>query len=114
MTVATRTEAFEKVREYIGNYTYDVEASKSAGYSIYKSDVNSLDYVSDLGTRLEVNLGSLKESPSINIWIDDKAVEIERLEEKIKEQAQEIIRLKAMLYDYMVKEYLPELLKEDE
>lgn len=51
------------------DYLKDNEASKKAGYTIYRSRVNHYDYICDLGDRLEVNLAN---GQTVNIWIEQQ------------------------------------------
>lgn len=92
--------------------------SERAGYDIYTTDSDPTSYVCDLGNRLEVN----EEDRSLNIWYDNPELEqvqsdlekirldrdgyIERCkeyEQQILNLEQEIIELKAKLYDCICK-----------
>ena len=92
--------------------------SERAGYDIYTTDSDPTSYVCDLGNRLEVN----EENRSLNIWYDNPELEqiksdlhkirlnrdeyIERCkeyEQQILNLEQEIIELKAKLYDCICK-----------
>ena len=66
--VSTMQEAWNKANElFPTDYELDSESSERAGYPIYRSTADGRwnDHISDLSTRLEVNIGS----ESINIWI---------------------------------------------
>ena len=96
----------------------DKVKSERAGYDIYTTDSDPTSYVCDLGNRLEVN----EEDRSLNIWYDNPELEqaqsdleiieldrdgyIERCkeyEQQVLNLEQEIIILKAKLYDYICK-----------
>ncbi len=62
-----RLQAWEIACEFIPNTEKDIDSSSRAGYPIYRSADNRLDYFCDLGDRLEVNLSSGK---TINIRIE--------------------------------------------
>lgn len=75
------------------DYQKDEESSKRAGYPIYKT--TSTDerfsgfHISDLNTRLEVNMGA----ETVTIWIEEDAFEIivKGLTEDEKESLKEVI-----------------------
>lgn len=72
LEATNKEEAFFMASELInGDFCYDSLSSRQAGYPIYRA-CNSLEWISDLGCRLEVNtfLGSR------NIWIIDRADQI--------------------------------------
>lgn len=58
-------EYINKHYNYYGNFIEDSEKSEKAGYPIYVN--NAGEWISDLNTRLEINLAS----ETINIWIDE-------------------------------------------
>lgn len=64
--VTSKYEAWKVVNEYLGETKLDEEASERAGYEIYKNDKD--EWVSDLGSRFEINLtyGGV-----VNVWFDD-------------------------------------------
>ena len=86
-TVNSVKKAWDKANEiFPGDYQHDTEASAGAGYPIYMSTIKgSTDHISDLGGRLEVNIGA----ESINIWIEE--------DPEIKELKEEVAKLKAAL-----------------
>ena len=86
-TVNSVKKAWDKANElFPGDYLHDAEASAGAGYPIYMSTVKgSTDHISDLGRRLEVNIGA----ESINIWIEE--------DPEITELKKEVAELKAAL-----------------
>jgi len=111
-------------RLFPSDYDKDEVASTNAGYPIYRHNaLNPENRICDLGCRLEVNLGN----DTINIWIEnpeaDEAVkdakkarymqkeaekrakeyayEIDGLRETIACKDDEIVRLKAKLYDFI-------------
>lgn len=86
-TVNSVKKAWSKANEiFPGDYQHDTEASAGAGYPIYMSTVKgSTDHISDLGCRLEVNIGA----ESINIWIEE--------DPEIAELKKEVAELKAAL-----------------
>lgn len=64
--VTSTSEAWKVAKGYLGEMTFDSEASKRAGYEIYKNDKN--EWVSDLGSRFEIT--TLTET--VNVWIDEE------------------------------------------
>ena len=75
MTAKTAREAWEAASAIMPtDFEYDSARSAAAGYSIYYSTAfNTAAWISDLGSRLEVNLPNGK---SVNIWIEkEKAAE---------------------------------------
>lgn len=64
--VTSKYEAWKVAKGYLGETTLDMEASTRAGYEIYKNDKG--EWVSDLGSRFEINLtyGGV-----VNVWFDD-------------------------------------------
>jgi len=60
-------EAWEAAQEMIPSVTKTEAGSARAGYSIYTSDTDPREWVSDLGDRLEVNRVN---GDTVNIWID--------------------------------------------
>ena len=64
--VTSKYEAWKVVNGYLGEVELDNEASERAGYEIYKNDKG--EWVSDLGSRFEINLtyGGV-----VNVWFDD-------------------------------------------
>lgn len=64
--VTSKYEAWKVVNGYLGETKLDEEASERAGYEIYKNDKG--EWVSDLGSRFEINLtyGGV-----VNVWFDD-------------------------------------------
>ena len=70
MTVNGKQEAWTEANRLMNyDYDYDVCASRNAGYPIYTSKTGE-EWISDLGSRLEVNLRNGK---SVNIWIDGRS-----------------------------------------
>ena len=72
LEATNKEEAFLIASEIInGDFCYDSLSSRNAGYPIYRTN-NGLEWISDLGCRLEVNtvFGSR------NIWIIDRADQI--------------------------------------
>ena len=63
--VTSKSEAWKVAKGYLGETTFDSEASTRAGYSIYKNDKG--EWVSDLGSRFEIT--TLTET--VNVWFDD-------------------------------------------
>ena len=74
------------------DYKLDEEASERAGYTIYSTTSTIPQYagyhISDLGERLELNMGS----ETLNIWIDETTPET--LIQKIREE--ETVALRAL------------------
>lgn len=68
MKAESGRKAFEKAFEILGaGVEKDEEATKRAGYPIYRSTKNGAEWVSDLGNRLEVNTA---DGESVCIWIE--------------------------------------------
>ena len=73
MKATSERKAFEKAFEILGaGVEKDKEATKRAGYPIYRSAKNGAEWVSDLGNRLEVNTA---DGQSVCIWIEAEAEE---------------------------------------
>lgn len=93
-TVLTRERAWQLADElFPTDYQKDEAASKRAGYPIYKT--TSTDerfagfHISDLNTRLEVNMGN----ETVMIWIKEDAFEIvvKGLRENEKASLKEVV-----------------------
>lgn len=75
------------------DYQKDEESSKRAGYPIYKTTSTDENFsgfhISDLNTRLEVNMGA----ETVTIWIKEDAFEIvvKGLTEDEKESLKEVV-----------------------
>ena len=104
--VENLTKAFEVVFKIIGQYKYDKQSSERAGYAIYRSTTNHLEYACNLGNRIEINT---KDGKSENIWIDENIAKITRLNQKILEQSGEIAKLKMRIRELEVKSNLAEI-----
>ena len=94
MKVTTTKEAWTKADElFPTDYIKDERASAAAGYDIFRSTLEGCNaWISDLGTRLEVNL---ENGETVNIWIEaPKEIEITTREYKtggaLKAKAEEI------------------------
>lgn len=77
IVVANKAEAWQKVRtmcpEYDELYLKDVIASENAGYDIYRHKSIYLNYICDLGDRLEINC---QDNSTTNIWIMNNSTNI--------------------------------------
>lgn len=77
IVVANKAEAWQKVRtmcpEYDNCYQRDVAASENAGYDVYRHKSIYLNYVCDLGDRLEINC---QDNSTTNIWIINNSTNI--------------------------------------
>lgn len=71
MKVNSKKQAWEKANElFPTDYLKDEERSNKAGYDIYYSTCDGVNaWISDLGNRLEVNLGT---GETVNIWIEEE------------------------------------------
>lgn len=75
------------------DYQKDEESSKRAGYPIYKTTSTDESFsgfhISDLNTRLEVNMGN----ETVTIWVEEDAFEIvvKGLTEEEKESLKEVV-----------------------
>lgn len=89
-TVNTVNEAWSKAAEIMPtDYEYDTYRSNRAGYGVYYSTADGVcAWVSDLGSRLEVNLPS---GESVNVWIVEESTEAESDEQKDTEEAVEAV-----------------------
>lgn len=91
MTVKTEFQAWEAVAAlFPTEYKKDEEASKRAGYPVYRSIENHYDYFCMLGDRIEVNFSNGK---TVNVWIKpDQKPEVRqhKPEAKLKEIAEGI------------------------
>lgn len=75
---------------------HDHEASKKAGYDIYRDLEEYYNYICCLGDRIEVNL---KEgNQTINLWIEKEEPEIKPETYKIEFNEVELILVKGALY----------------
>ena len=81
-----RASAYDIAFEFIPNSKQDEQSSSRAGYPVYRSAENHLDYICDLGDRLEVNLSSGR---TVNIWIEQTAAPEER-EHKTQDELKQI------------------------
>lgn len=100
MEVRTREEAWNEASRIIGtDYEEDKASSKRAGYPIWRSTAEGVNaWISDLNSRLEVNIQNekTKEITSTNIYIVNKEAElIEELKKQIEEMEQKIRSLTA-------------------
>lgn len=91
MRVSKINEAWKIAnRIFPTDYKLDEEASKRAGYAIYSTTSKDVQYagfhISDLGTRLEINIGA----ESLDIWIDE--TDPKELMQKIKEEKSVALR----------------------
>lgn len=64
--VTSKYEAWKVVKGYLGETTFDSEASKRAGYEIFTNDKG--EWVSDLGSRFEI---VTLDDGTVNVWFDD-------------------------------------------
>jgi hypothetical protein len=63
-------EAWKMAAEIFGcSYELDAEASKNAGYSIYRGNTDVDCWISDLGNRIELNMA---DGSTICIWIEEE------------------------------------------
>lgn len=69
MKVTSTLNAWKEAQKHIHNYEKDHDASRGAGYNIYRGDEG---YISGLESRLEINLDS---GESFNIWIEEAEAE---------------------------------------
>ena len=87
LQVSSVKEAWAVAKKmFPSDYMQDERASKNAGYPIFRSTVkDSLDHISDLGYRLELNIGN----ESKNIWIrESEQMESGQMERKIRREIQ--------------------------
>jgi hypothetical protein len=75
MKATNKQKAWEIADSIIdGDYMKDDNRSLKAGYDILVSTANNGEWISDLGTRLEINKA---DGTSVNVWIEDKETEVE-------------------------------------
>lgn len=68
MKVKNIQQAWNKVSElFDGDFLKDYEASKNAGYPIYRSDKEYYNYICNLEDRLEINMPN---GETVNIWVE--------------------------------------------
>lgn len=74
LTVNSKNEAWQTAdRIFPTDYELDLMASKNAGYNIYKSTIFANEsWISDLGTRLELNIDKGNYCDTILINIEEK------------------------------------------
>lgn len=103
-------EAWQKVNElFPTDYDHDPERSRRAGYPIYHSTADGVSaWISDLGTRLEVNLPDVQ---TVNVWIEEG--EEEELPENMDERRELAKRIQRLAF-YYTEEYLNELHHKEE
>ena len=65
--VTSKSEAWKVAKGYLGETTLDMEASKRAGYEIFKNGKG--EWVSDLGSRFEI---VTVDDGTVNVWIDEE------------------------------------------
>lgn len=82
-TVNSVKEAWSKANEiFPTDYELDTNASQRAGYSIYWSTSEGTNaWISDLGSRLEINLPN---GESINVWIEEPKYKEYQIEDALK------------------------------
>lgn len=51
------------------DYNQDAQSSARAGYPVFRGTLDPMNYICDLGDRLEVNLA---DGSTVNIWIDEQ------------------------------------------
>ena len=114
-----RDEAWQKARNIFPfDYEHDELSSKNAGYPVYRATCESNNsWISDLGTRLELNIvdGKDRECNTINIWINDRKYTAAEVREIVSTQRKELeaitaIRLAAEVKQTHVGEIVIELL----
>lgn len=62
-----RKAAWEYITNRFGIFAEDVKKSENAGYPVYVNGAG--EWVSDLNTRLEINLG---DGDTINVWLEEE------------------------------------------
>jgi hypothetical protein len=81
MKVTSKGEAWRKANEiFPTDYLKDERVSTAAGYDIYYSTVFSNAWISDLGNRLELNMGA----ETVNIWIEEPQFSEYQIEDALK------------------------------
>lgn len=81
MKVTSKHEAWRKADEiFPTDYLKDERASLAAGYDIYWSTTEQYAWISDLGDRLELNIGA----ETVNIWIEEPKFAEYQIEDALK------------------------------
>lgn len=82
-TVNSVKEAWSKANEiFPTDYELDTNASLNAGYNIYWSTAEGTNaWISDLGSRLEINLPN---GESINVWIEEPKYKEYQIEDALR------------------------------
>ena len=88
-----KEQALRQAETILGTgFTYDSKKSENAGYPIYVSTMEGNNgWISDLGTRLEVNLHN---GTSINVWIDDDVmclIDAQRKFDSLKKEREDLV-----------------------
>lgn len=102
------------------DYSRDSLRSQNAGYDIYHSTADGVSaWISDLGTRLEVNLPN---GETVNVWIDEEGPKeteqaestsaAEELPENWEERKETARRIQRLMYHYTC-DYMDELAKKE-
>ena len=92
---SNRDEAWQKAKNIFPfDYEKDESSSERAGYPIYRAtrESGNNSWISDLGTRLELNIvdGKGRECNTINIWINDRKYTAAEVREIVNTQRKEI------------------------
>lgn len=117
----SRDAAWQKAKSIFPfDYERDEQSSQNAGYPVYRAtrESNNNSWISDLGTRLELNIvdGKDRECSTINIWINDRKYTASEVREIVKANRKELeainaIRLAAEVMQTHAGEVVTEMLK---
>ena len=95
MKVKTKEQAFAEANKiFPTDYEKDSDASKRAGYDIYRhATLNYTNHICDLGNRLEVITGENGENIT-NIWIDEEpeTMKLKDFLKMVKEPVQVVVK----------------------
>ena len=86
--VSSKDEAWALAGELFGSdWMEDASSSERAGYPIYRSTADANSWISDLNTRLELNMA---DGSTINIWIEERKYTAEEVKSIISEARKEL------------------------
>ena len=84
----TEQEAWKKAKEIFGcGYEKDEQGSRNAGYPVYRGTSGAKCWISDLGSRLELNMAN---GDTINIWIEDERYTAAQVREIVATNRKEV------------------------
>ncbi len=96
-----RDEAWKMAQQVFGcDWEEDAGASNGAGYPIYRGTSDARCWISDLGSRLELNMA---DGSTINIWLEDAktytAAEVKGIIINARSELKAIEKILAFVYE---------------